>query len=200
MTDGRRDTLTVWIASRVGVFLAAAYAAWVFVGSPERFIGDPGELHPEIGPLDIWARWDFEWYQSIADSGYVAPGYENNPAFLPMLPLLLRGIALLGLPQIAAGLLISLVAGGIAALALNRVSSESGARSSAAVVAWVAAPMAAFRAAPYTESLFAAFAFWAWWAGRNSRWLLASVLSAGAALTRVNGLFLVVALVVMLLT
>jgi len=53
---------------------------------------------------------------------------------------------------------------------------------------------------PYTESLFMAFAFWAWVRAREGRWAWAAVLAAVACSVRVSGLFLIASLGVMALT
>ncbi|HEY5229278.1 MAG TPA: hypothetical protein VIJ11_00115, partial [Galbitalea sp.] len=67
----------------------------------------------------------------------------------------------------------------------------------AAVVLLAFGPYSLFLQASYSESLFLAFAIGAWWAVRTDRWVLGGLLTAGASLTRINGLFLVIALVVL---
>ena len=52
--------------------------------------------------------------------------------------------------------------------------------------------------ASYSEGVFLAFALAAWLAGRRDRWWLAGLMAAGAAIVRINGLFLTAGLVVML--
>jgi hypothetical protein len=60
----------------------------------------------------------------------------------------------------------------------------------------VASPAGFFLAAGYTEALFLAFALTAWLAARHGRWPLAALLTGGACFVRVNGIFLLAALVV----
>lgn len=67
-------------------------------------------------------------------------------------------------------------------------------------MAWVLAPAAVYLAAPYTEALFCAFAFWCWRVARAGHWMAAALLCSGACLVRVNGLFLACALVVLFVT
>jgi Mannosyltransferase (PIG-V) len=190
----------VWLASRLAVVIAAVYASWVLTGQPGVFIGGPGELAPERSPVSMWDRWDVEWYRSIAVEGYLAPGHENNIAFLPGLPLLLRGFHSVGIDVPLAGLAVSLIAGLVAAVALGRLTQAAGGAPSLGVVAWVCAPMAVFLAAPYAEALFGAFAFWAWLLARRGAWVWAGVLAGIATLVRVNGLFLAVGLAVLFVT
>ena len=83
-------SIGVWLASRLTVLITAVYASWVLTGQPGVFMGGPGELAPERSPVAMWDRWDVGWYRSIAEEGYLAPGHENNIAFPPGLPLLLR--------------------------------------------------------------------------------------------------------------
>ena len=96
------------------------------------------------------------------------------------------------------GLLVSLIAGPVAAVALGRIAEldyrpGTGTR---AVLYLVAAPAGFFLAAGYTEALFLAFALAAWLAARRGNWLLAGLLAGGASLIRINGLFLLAAMVV----
>jgi hypothetical protein len=187
----------VWLASRAGVFLAATYATWVFAGSSTEFIGTP---IPDAGPIATWNRWDVAWYASIARDGYGAAGFENSYAFMPGFPSLLWAFGKLNVHPTLAGLVISLVAGLVAAVALAALTTRVGGRGELAVLAWVLAPSAVYLAAPYAEALFCALAFWCWHLARGGRWLTAAVLCSGACLVRVNGLFLACALAVLFAT
>jgi hypothetical protein len=83
---------------------------------------------------------------------------------------------------------------GAAASSADAEPQASAAAANAALF-FALAPAAVFLAAGYSESLFAALAFPAWYAARRDRWLVAVVLAAGASCVRVNGLFLAAALV-----
>lgn len=189
-TDG--EVLTTWLLSRVSVLVIAIASAWMFATSEQ------------VTPfLERWARWDYQHYLGIAEVGYgTQPTGVPNEAFFPGFPMLLRLGDFIGLPYVLTGLLVSLVGGAVAAVALGRVGAlEGGTRTgTTAVVFWVTAPTAVFLAAPYTESLFVAFAFPAWLAAREGRWASAGVLTALSCLVRVSGVFLAVALVVHWLT
>jgi hypothetical protein len=114
----------------------------------------------------------------------------------------LRAGHAIGMPTMFVGLLVSFVAGGVAAVALARLAeSEYGAgKGRVAALAWMIAPPAIFVMAPYTEALFLGFAIPAWLCARQGRWLAASVLAAGASTVRVSGIFLILALGVEFLT
>lgn len=91
--------------------------------------------------------------------------------------------------------MLSAAAGLVAAVALAALTRAVGGRAEFGVLAWVLAPTAVFLAAPYTESLFCAFAFTAWLCMRRGQWVASALLTTGATLVRVNGLFLATALV-----
>jgi hypothetical protein len=116
---------------------------------------------------------------------------------------------------VAAGLLVSLVAGLIAVAALWRLAvddalsapgtggaAEADAREQGrrAVLLLVCFPYAVFLFAGYSEALFLAFATTAWVAARRRRWALAAVFTAGATATRILGVALLAAVLVEYLT
>lgn len=183
-----RDAVATWTLSRVSMLVIAVASGWMFASSEQ------------VTPfLERWGRWDYQHYEGIAAFGYgTQPTGVPNEAFFPGFPALLRLGDLVGVPYILTGLLVSLIAGGVAAVALGRLGAMEGGRrtGTTAVVLWVAAPTAVFLAAPYTEALFVAFAFPAWVAAREGRWAVAGVLTALSCLVRVSGVFLAVALVV----
>jgi hypothetical protein len=147
-----------------------------------------------------WVQWDVRHILRIAQHGF-----EHDPtgvpyeAFFPGLPALIRvGTAVLPLGLTNAGLVISLVAGAVAALALGRLGDLEYGRGAGArtVLLWVLAPTAVFLAAPYTESLFLGCAIPAWLLARRGRWMDASLLASAAMTVRVSGVFLAAALLV----
>lgn len=188
-----RDALLIWLASRASILVVAGATGWLLLGSDQV-----------VRPfLDRWVQWDFYHYRGIAEFGYGGePTGVPNEAFFPAFPALLWLGHLLGLPHVLAGLVVSFVAGAVAAVALARLGDLEGGPGVGrlAVVAWVFAPPAVFLAAPYTESLFLAMAIPSWLAARRGRWAPAGVLAAMACTVRVSGLFLVAALVVEWLT
>ena len=195
------NVAAVWFGSRIAVFIAGVYATWAFAGKdPLQQFGSDPELTPPLGPIASWYQWDVAHYVAIARDWYATPGDVTSFAFLPGFPSLLWAFGKANIHPALAGLIISIIGGFIAALALARLTCSVGGRGDLGVLAWVLAPTAVFLAAPYPEAVFCAFAFWAWTRAKDGDWLGASVLAAAASAIRINGVFLAVALVVLFLT
>ncbi|MFE6459717.1 mannosyltransferase family protein [Streptomyces cinereoruber] len=193
-----REVLWLYLLTRVAVWTTAYCTRWLFPAS-----GDARVPAPVLAPFE---HWDWGHFLNIARDGYFPEGPgegDNREAFFPGLPLVLRAVHVLIPHWTVAGLLVSLVAGAVAAVALARIAElhlpGSGAGRRAALFLLVS-PCAVFLAAGYSEALFLALALPAWLAARRQRWLLASVLAAGATTVRISGLFLAAALVVLFLT
>jgi hypothetical protein len=187
-----RDALLAWLASRMSVWVVAGAVGWLFAAN--------GLVVPL---LDRWQQWDFHHFWGIALYGYGGePTGVPNEAFFPALPALLAFGAELGIRHVLVGLLISVVAGAVAAVALARLGDLDGGPGTGrfAVVMWAFAPPAVFLAAPYTESLFLGLALPAWLSARRGRWAFAGLLAAAACTVRVSGVFLAAAIAVQWLT
>ncbi len=193
MTEPEREALTGWVATRVAVALLALGTLWAVADTQAGNVSSW---------LSGWDHWDTGLFVKIARFGY--QGYPEHysdkgvVAFFPGEPLLLRGVHYVVPSWIAAGLLISAVAGGVACVALARIAALDAGRLAAARAPLYLAlsPYAVFLFAVYSESLFLALALPAWLAARRGKWLAAGLLGAGAASVRVTGLFLAAALVV----
>ncbi|MFI7498803.1 mannosyltransferase family protein [Streptomyces sp. NPDC049687] len=194
-----RLVLQVYLLTRIGLWGTAYCTGWLF---PEN--RDATEAPPV---LSRWEHWDWQHFKRIAQDGYFpdSPGTsgrsDNREAFFPGFPLLLRTVHLLVPNWTVAGLLISLVAGAVAMLALARIAQLTAgpAAGPRAVQLLLCSPCAVFLAAGYGESLFLALALPAWLAAKRGRWPLAAILAACATATRISGLFLAAALAVELL-
>ncbi|MCA1823672.1 MAG: hypothetical protein LC640_05300 [Frankia sp.] len=194
-----RDTLStaawgalpVWLGSR-------ALVALVAVGG--MTLTQDRQVHDVPTFLSLWERWDVGWFRDLARFGYYDPRMPdpNGAAFFPGMPLALRVVHVLVSNWVLAGLVVSLVAGGVASVALWRLAAEErgSAAGTRAVIYWVACPYALFLFAGYSEALFCAFAFSSWLAARHERWPAAGLLAAGAAAVRVSGIPFAVALAV----
>lgn len=193
MTSATARALRLWVATRLSVAVLSFAAVWTVLG--DRAADVPSWL-------SAWDRWDVGLFVKVARFGYQGrpQHYDDRGivAFFPGQPLALRAVHAVVGNWIAAGLLISAVAGAVAVVALARLGalerdSETGSR---AVLYLTLSPFAVFLAAGYSEALFLAFALPAWLAARRGRWWLAGVLGAGAGAVRVTAVFLAAALVV----
>ncbi|MBR7827269.1 hypothetical protein KDK95_13210 [Actinospica sp. MGRD01-02] len=203
----RRVDLTalgVWLVTRAAMLLLSLYSRYATSsGASESWLG-------------LFQHWDWYRYLTVAEYGYTSgkgPAYDENiTAFLPGYPLTLRFVHLIVRDWAVSGLLISLVAGGVAVVALARLTEfeylrrhpeateeQTGRAARTAVLLLVCAPAAVFLAVGYTEALFLAFAVPAWLAARRGQWVRAGILLAFACTIRINGLFVLAGIGVMFL-
>ncbi|MGC0417109.1 mannosyltransferase family protein [Embleya sp. AB8] len=187
-----RTVLLLYAVTRIGVWLTAYCADWLFVGS-----GEATEPPPLISR---WEQWDWLHFRHIAQDGYFPDTGvpDNREAFFPGFPLLLRAVRLVVPSWTVSGLLISFVAGAVAVLALARIARAESADPRVgprAVFFLLLSPCAVFLAAGYSEALFLALALTAWSAARADNVPRAAVLACLATTVRINGLFLAAALV-----
>lgn len=195
-TGENGGAIVVWVATRLSIYTAAWYASWALAGPPNILQGNGVVPGPQTSFVELWNRWDAMHFQSIAGPGYGSVNFETNYAFFPGFPAAMRLVAIIGIDLTTAGLIVAFVAGLFAAMALARLTVDVGGRPELGVLAWAIAPAALFLAAPYSETLFCAFAFWAWVFVRRGAWVWAGTLGLLASLTRVNGLFLGIAMLV----
>ncbi|MGE3287283.1 MAG: hypothetical protein AB7J32_14425 [Pseudonocardia sp.] len=156
--------------------------------------------------------WDGEWLLGIAAHGYdgvsdrlVDVHGDRYPdtalAFLPGYPAAVAALApLVGGNVVAAGLLVSLLAGIAAAYGLTRLGSivPGGSRRAGLILTglFAAVPMGVTLSMAYSEALFCALAIWALVAVLEERWLTAGLFTALAGTVRptVTGLIVAVGL------
>src|SRR5215218_1869681 len=187
------------VAYLVGTALTLLWAASPVV-APDRDLSRPPFLaYDAISDLlfNTFSLWDSGWFLEIARHGYAS---EPSAAFFPVYPLLVHTLAWLTRSTLVAGVLISLVAAGLAAVAVQRIGREllpeRAARDTVLLLAlW---PVAFVFTAVYSDALFLALAAWAFWAGLQRRPWLAGVLGGLAVGTRLLGLALLPALLIML--
>ncbi|KAJ2637287.1 ER membrane glycoprotein subunit of the GPI transamidase complex-like protein, partial [Coemansia sp. RSA 1694] len=146
----------------------------------------------------VFVRWDAFYFLHIADTGYV---HEQEHAFFPLLPLLMRLVAGTVLAPLAgrvdrrvvlalAGLLVSNVSFVLAAATLYALGCATLRNERLAYVAallFVAAPASAFMSAVYTESLFAWLVFSALLLAARRRYVCAALCLCVSGLCRSNG-------------
>jgi hypothetical protein len=150
-------------------------------------------------------RYDASWYATIAEHGY-EPGpfdgaRQHNWAFFPLQPLVWRAgsmatgeLELTGIALANLCFLVALVLVHRLTLALEFEPSTA----DRTVLALALFPVSYFFALPWTESLFLLLSAACFLAALRERWWLAGALAALASITRLNGLFLLAALAMLL--
>jgi len=210
------DALLLVLWNRIGLWITGFLAASL-LPSVARF--EPQHLnwlttHHTL--LDIWTRWDGQWYLLIAERGYglkdlVAswgwPAYGNADAgFFPLYPWLVAAFKPL-LGTVGAALLVSnlSLAGAafllfrLVGLELSQADDAAGRRGTAglvAVAALLAWPMSLFLSAAYSESLFLLLALGVMYLARRGRFTAAAAVGFAAAMARPYGVILALPLAV----
>ena len=212
MTAVRESWRALW-SSRLLVWTAGVGTVVAFGFGPERKAFNPPGVTGGFGWLgDVLAapaaRWDAAWYLVIARYGYrpdLGVYTSSRTAFFPLYPLGLRTIAWFGVPQVLAGVLLSVGAFTLALYGIHRLTTLELARGAwpslagdrvaeaarLAVLLTAFAPMAFFFSAVYSESLYLALSVGLFWSARHGRWMWVGVLGALAGATRSTGLVLI---------
>lgn len=138
-----------------------------------------------------WSRWDARHYLDLMEQWYVTEGdLRLSLVFFPLYPLLGRGLVLLGVPALTAGMLISnaaLIGCGWVLTAL--VQESYGAKiARRALALFFFCPVTFFFSMPYTESVFLLTTLLAVWLARRGRFGWAVVCGALAANARMVGM------------
>jgi hypothetical protein len=203
LPGGFGDAVSLFVAMRVALGLAVIYLWWRGgLPGPCHYelardnwltippLADQGPAFPLVG---VWQRWDACWYSKIATFGYEPTELSVN--FWPLFPLFTRAVgSVIGSAQIAlAGLIVSAITYIAAMVGLYRlvardVDAETARRTMLFITIF---PSAFFLFAPFTEALFLSLAVWAMVGARERIWWLAALAGFLAALTRIQGVFLV---------
>jgi hypothetical protein len=144
-----------------------------------------------------FAQWDSVWFIHIADFGYDS---REITAFLPLYPLVVAGVGAVAGSTVVAGVLVSLAAGAVAVLALKQVAGQvvSSEAQSDTILLLALFPIGYVFTALYSDALFLALATTSFLAAQRKRALLSGTLGALAVGTRVMGLALIPALIILL--
>jgi hypothetical protein len=181
--------LVYWLAVAVGLLWAPLRGTAI----------SPFHAYDALGDLffGAFAHWDSVWYIHIADHGYDA---KQVTGFFPLYPLVVRALSHVFGSTVVAGTLVSLAAGAAGVAVVHRIArtqlSESAARNTVFLMALY--PFAFVLTAVYSEGLFLVLTAGSFFAGTQRRPLLAGVLGGLAVATRLIGLALLPALLVLL--
>jgi len=180
-----RDVLITFVTTRIPIIVIAELASTVIAQRPGEHVAE--SANPLLA---VWGRWDAVHYLDIAQSGY----YGTDMAFFPLYPLLIRLAGMFVGNDLIAGFVISNVAFFFALLFFYKLVEHQYTRAVAhrAIFYVSIFPTAVFFSAVYTESLFFFLTVASFYYIREHKWLTAGLIGALAALTRVEGVLLVV--------
>ncbi len=147
---------------------------------------------------------DANWYVSIAAYGYERRAFENtthhNWAFFPLYPLLLRAASWLTGELPLTGMLISHLFFLFALVLLHKTALAfglDGATADRAIFYLAIFPVSYFFSLPLTESLFLFLTTGSFYFAKRERWWMAGLCGALASATRLTGVLLLPAFVVL---
>jgi len=189
------SALTALIGTRLPVLLLGALAV-TLVGTIPAPTAEALWRVSTNELVNLQARWDTDFYYSIATTGYhwnPAVFLHQNVVFFPLYPLLMRwGGTLLGGHPLLAGTIISLATFAGAMIVLYRLAAyELGEEKAWPVILLMSTyPYALFYSAAYTESLFLFLTVSAFYAMRRGYLLPAALAGFAAGLTRPNGFWI----------
>ena len=182
-----RQLVGWWLASRALVFACAAIVQ--VVGWPRP------HWHPSLfhHPFAVLSVWDGRWYRTIAERGYLlVPGRQSDPAFFPLLSVIERGLAGIGIAPETSGIVIANLAFPVGLFVLyeltRHVLPEPDARRTASYLAFF--PLSYVFSMAYPEALVLPLFAGAGLAALRGRWGIAAVCASLATFGRPEGLFL----------
>lgn len=199
-----RPVLELFLWSRAAIWVAAVFAYLWFEPRvhPGVAAWDDPSVTRDLGYVtDIWARWDSVWFLRLAEHGYHS-ATDGSAAFFPLYP---ATVGLLGRVfgghYVVAGIVVSLACTLVAFALLRRLAltklGDDPSAARRAVLYLALFPMTVFLQAVYSESLFLVLCLAAFTLAERRRWLPAGVITGLALLTRLWGVALLPALVIL---
>ncbi len=180
-----REVLLDFVATRAAIIVIAELASLIIGQRAGRHVQESSHIL-----LAVWGRWDAVHYIDIATKGYQG----TNMAFFPLYPFLIRVVGAFAGNHLIAGLLISNACFFFGLLFLYKLLEHEYDRTVARRAIFYVSifPSAVFFSAVYTESLFFMLTVASFYYMRSHRWWLAGAIGCLAALTRVEGVLLIV--------
>jgi Gpi18-like mannosyltransferase len=180
-----RDVLVTFAVTRIPIIVIAELASITIAQRPGTHVTE--SANPLLA---VWGHWDAVHYLDISNRGY----YGTDMAFFPLYPSLIHFVGHFTGHELIAGLLISNIAFFFGLLFFYKLAEHQFNRAIAhrAIFYVSIFPTAIFFSAVYTESLFFALTVASFYYIREHKWITAGLIGALAALTRSEGVLLVV--------
>ncbi|MFN2448683.1 MAG: mannosyltransferase family protein [Candidatus Baltobacteraceae bacterium] len=184
-----RDVTVDFIVTRFAIIVIAELAAVIINQRAGVHVQESRDLL-----LAVWGHWDAVHYIDIATIGY----HGTDMAFFPLYPLLIAALGKAVGNHLVAGLVISNVALFFGLLYLYKlVEHEFDRHVARRSIFYISIfPTAIFFSAVYTEALFFMLTVASFYYMRERRWWFAGLFGFFAALTRIEGVLLVVPYVI----
>lgn len=204
-----RESLFIFVITRsliLIIFVAVGHTALNADSTPDDQHAVTSLQNAAIGRRLRYtlSRGDAGWYEAIARHGYehqpFSAGEQRRWAFFPLYPLLMRLIGSLTGEFLIGGAVISNGLFFLSLIILHKLVGEFGFDGQTAdrAVFYVATfPTSYFFSVPMTESLFLFLTLASFYAGVRGQWWAAGVTGALASATRVNGVLLMPALLIL---
>jgi Gpi18-like mannosyltransferase len=165
-----RFVLIVFLVSRIALEIVGILSAFYFPPAQAVFKIRDLQYHTRQSlPLEMWARWDSEWYLLIADHGYASYEYfkdagggrylqQDSSKFFPAYPIAIRTLTFVTGNSVLSGILISNVCAVLFLYFFLRLASKFMSTENAvnAAILYVVFPTSLFLSAIYAESMFLA--------------------------------------------
>lgn len=150
---------------------------------------------PSIFTFDYMLHWDGQWYLSIVNGSYADPT-SFSPAFFPLFPLILWGLrivtfGLIDLTVVSLVMNTTLLA--ISLLMLSKISTILLPKLNYWILPFIflLSPAAVFQNFFYTEALFCALAFTAYYLSLRRKWEFMAIILLFVTATRLPGVLIV---------
>ncbi len=179
-----RDVLITFSVTRIPIIVIAELASITIAQRPGVHVSE--STNPLLA---VWGHWDAVHYLDISARGY----YGTDMAFFPLYPSLIAFVGRFVGSELIAGLMISNIALFFGLLFFYKLAEHQFNRGVAhrAIFYVSIFPTAVFFSAVYTESLFFALTVASFYYIREHKWITAGAIGALAALTRSEGVLLV---------
>ena len=208
----RRDfrfILAIFLISRLGLEIVGILSAFYFPSAQALFKGRDLQYHKrQTLTVDIWARWDSEWWLLIAEKGY--GNYElfkdygggrylkqETAKFFPAYPMAIRFLSVFTGNSIAAGIIVSNVCAILFLYYLFKLTEKLFNSDTAynTTILYIVFPTSLFLSAVYSESIFLAALTAAFYYLEKNKLLPAMIATAIAVLTRSQAVIAIPALI-----